>query len=136
MISFPFRTEHAAAQAATAAAQAATAAAQAEAAAAQAEAVAAQAEAAAARADAVRAHAAHAGTDAHADRTYYTQRAEILRLTAQLEAARQYIAPEFADDADDYIREQAQEAVDYVINARKEQEVQERQGAAGADSYL
>ena len=128
--------EHAAAQAATAAAQAATAAAQAEAADAQAEAVAAQAEAAAARADAVRAHAAHAGTDAHADRTYYTQRAEILRLTAQLEAARQYIAPEFADDADDYIREQAQEAVDYVINARKEQEEQERQEAAEADSDL
>jgi hypothetical protein len=113
------RTEHEAAQAATAAAQAATAVA--------------QAEAAADRAKAVRICTALAGTDANADRTFYTQRAEILRLTAQLEAARQYIAPEFAEDADDYIREQAQEAVDYVINARKEQELQE---AAGGDNYI
>ena len=113
------RTEHEAAQAATAAAQAATAVA--------------QAEAAADRAKAVRVCTALAGTDANADRTFYTQRAEILRLTAQLEAARQYIAPEFAEDADDYIREQAQEAVDYVINARKEQELQE---AAGGDNYI
>jgi hypothetical protein len=113
------RTEHEAAQAATAAAQAATAVA--------------QAEAAADRAKAVRICTALAGTDANADRTFYTQRAEILRLTAQLEAARQYIAPEFAEDADDYIREQAQEAVDYVINARKEQELQE---AAAGDNDL
>ena len=113
------RTEHEAAQAATAAAQAATAVA--------------QAEAVADRAKAVRICTALAGTDANADRTFYTQRAEILRLTAQLEAARQYIAPEFAEDADDYIREQAQEAVDYVINARKEQELQE---AAGGDNYI
>ena len=113
------RTEHEAAQAATAAAQAATAVA--------------QAEAAADRAKAVRICTALAGTDANADRKFYTQRAEILRLTAQLEAARQYIAPEFAEDADDYIREQAQEAVDYVINARKEQELQE---AAGGDNYI
>jgi hypothetical protein len=113
------RTEHEAAQAATAAAQAATAVA--------------QAEAAADRAKAVRICTALAGTDANADRTFYTQRAEILRLTAQLEAARQYIAPEFAEDADDYIREQAQEAVDYVINARKEQELQE---AVGGDNYI
>ena len=98
------RTEHEAAQAATAAAQAATAVA--------------QAEAAADRAKAVRICTALAGTDANADRTP----------TAQLEAARQYIAPEFAEDADDYIREQAQEAVDYVINARKEQELQEAAG--------
>ena len=125
--------EHAAAQAATAAAQAATAAAQTEAAAAQAATAVAQAEAAADRAKAVRVCTALAGTDANADRTFYTQRAEILRLTAQLEAARQYIAPEFAEDADDYIREQAQEAVDYVINARKEQELQE---AAGGDNYI
>jgi hypothetical protein len=103
------RTEHEAAQAATAAAQAATAVA--------------QAEAAADRAKAVRICTALAGTDANADRTP----------TAQLEAARQYIAPEFAEDADDYIREQAQEAVDYVINARKEQELQE---AAGGDNYI
>jgi hypothetical protein len=120
------RTEHEAAQAATAAAQAAT--------------TVAQAEAAADRAKAVRVCTALAGTDANADRTFYTQRAEILRLTAQLEAARQYIAPEFADDADDYIREQAQEAVDYVINARKEQERQEAaealQKAAEADNDL
>ena len=132
--------EHAAAQAATAAAQAATAAAQTEAAAAQAATAVAQAEAAADRAKAVRICTALAGTDANADRTFYTQRAEILRLTAQLEAARQYIAPEFAEDADDYIREQAQEAVDYVINARKEQERQEAaealQKAAEADSDL
>ena len=120
------RTEHEAAQAATAAAQAATAVA--------------QAEAAADRAKAVRVCTALAGTDANADRTFYTQRAEILRLTAQLEAARQYIAPEFAEDADDYIREQAQEAVDYVWAARKEQERQEAaealQKAAEADSDL
>ena len=116
------RTEHEAAQAATAAAQAATAVA--------------QAEAAADRAKAVRICTALAGTDANADRTFYTQRAEILRLTAQLEAARQYIAPEFAEDADDYIREQAQEAVDYVINARKEQERQEEQERHEADSDL
>ena len=115
--------EHAAAQAATAAAQAATAAAQTEAAAAQAATAVAQAEAAADRAKAVRVCTALAGTDANADRTP----------TAQLEAARQYIAPEFAEDADDYIREQAQEAVDYVINARKEQELQE---AAGGDNYI
>ena len=113
------RTEHEAAQAATAAAQAATAVA--------------QAEAAADRAKAVRICTALAGTDANADRTFYTQRAEILRLTAQLEAARQYIAPEFAEDADDYIREQAQEAVDFVINARKERELQE---AAAGDNDL
>ena len=103
------RTEHEAAQAATAAAQAATAVA--------------QAEAAADRAKAVRICTALAGTDANADRTP----------TAQLEAVRQYIAPEFAEDADDYIREQAQEAVDCVINARKEQELQE---AAGGDNYI
>ena len=115
--------EHAAAQAATAAAQAATAAAQTEAAAAQAATAVAQAEAAADRAKAVRICTALAGTDANADRTP----------TAQLEAARQYIAPEFAEDADDYIREQAQEAVDYVINARKEQELQE---AVGGDNYI
>jgi hypothetical protein len=116
------------AQAEVAASQASAEAAQAATAAAQAATAVAQVEAAADRANAVRICTALAGTDAHADRTCYTQRAEILRLTAQLEAAREYISPEFAADADEYIREQAQEAVDYVINARKEQELQEAAG--------